>query len=107
MSTALVAIAAAAIVIAALVFVAWPLVSPEAEPEPGLSELARRRLAAAERRDEAYAALRELELEVRTGKITPEDAERERARLRGQAAGALRELDQLDLEAQRSGSEED
>ncbi len=107
MNTALVAIAAAALVIAALVFVAWPLVSPEVEPEPGLSDLARRRLAAAERRDEAYSALRELELEVRTGKITQEDAERERVRLRGQAAGALRELDQLDLEVPPSGSEED
>jgi len=106
-STALVAIAAAAIVVGALVFVAWPLVSPEPEPEPGLSELARRRLAVAERRDEAYAALRELELELRTGKITAEDAERERAQLRTQAAAALRELDQLDLEAKPSGSEED
>jgi hypothetical protein len=106
-NTALVAIAAAAIVIGALGFVAWPLISPEPEPEPGLSELDRRRLAAAERRDEAYAALRDLELDLRTGKITDEDAERERSLLRGQAAAALRELDQLDLGAQRSGSEED
>ena len=107
MSTALVAIAAAVIVVGALVFVAWPLLSPDPEPERVLSEHDRLRLAAAERRDEAYAALRELELDVRTGKLTAEDAEQERIRLRAQAAAALRELDQLDLEAQPSGAEED
>jgi hypothetical protein len=106
-STALVAIAAAVIVIGALVFVAWPLVSPEPEPEPELSERDRRRLAAAERRDEVYAALRDLELDLRTGKITPADVEVERARLRAQAGEALRELDRLDSEAHPSGSEED
>jgi hypothetical protein len=106
-STALVAIAAAAIVIGAVLFVAWPLVSPEAEPEPGLSDADRLRLAAAERRDEAYAALRELDLDVRTGKITADDVDIERARLRAQAAEALRELDRLDLEAHPNGSEED
>ena len=107
MSTALVAIAAAVIVVGALVFVAWPLLSPEAEPERVLSRHDRLRLAAAERRDEAYAALRDLELDVRTGKLTPEDAQQERTRLRVQAAAALKELDQLDLEAQTSGAEED
>lgn len=107
MSTALVAIVAAAIVVGALVFVAWPLLSPEADPEPVMDERDRRRLAVAERRDEAYAALRDLELDVATGKVTAEDAERERGRLRAQAAAALRELDQLDLEAQPSGAEED
>ena len=108
MSTALVAIAAAAIVIGALVFVAWPFVSPDPEPpEPALSEVDRARLAAAERRDEAYAALRELELDRRTGKVTEDDYTRERERLRGDAAEALRELDRLDSEAQpRVGEEE-
>jgi hypothetical protein len=107
-STALVAIAAAAIVIGALVFVAWPFVSPDPEPpEPALSDADRARLAAAERRDEAYAALRELELDRRTGKLTDEDYARERARLRGDAAEALRELDRLDSEAQRGAREED
>jgi hypothetical protein len=102
-----VAIGAAVIVVGALVFVAWPLLSPEAEPEQVLSEHDRLRLAAAERRDEAYAALRDLELDVRTGKLTAEDAEQERIRLREQAAAALKDLDQLDLEAQTSGAEED
>jgi hypothetical protein len=96
-STALVAIAAAAIVVGALVFVAWPFVSPEPEPpEPALTDAERARLAAAERRDEAYAALRELELDRRTGKLTQEDHAREEARLRAEAAAALRELDRLD-----------
>lgn len=108
MSTAFAAIAAALLVIVVLVFVAWPFVSPEQEPpEQALTELDRRRLAAAERRDEAYAALQELDLDRRTGKVTGDDYERERARLRADAAAALRELDQLDLESQPSVSEED
>lgn len=108
MSTAFAAIAAALLVIVVLVFVAWPFVSPEPEPpDQVLTELDRRRLAAAERRDEAYRALQELELDRRTGKVTGEDYERERVRLRGEAAAALRELDQLDLESQPSVSEED
>jgi hypothetical protein len=107
-STALVAIAAAAIVVGALVFVAWPFVSPDPEPpEPALTGAERARLAAAERRDEAYAALRDLELDRRTGKVTDDDYDGERARLRGEAAEALRELDRLDSEAQRRAREED
>jgi hypothetical protein len=107
-STAFAAAAAALIVIVVLVFVAWPFVSPEREPpEQALTEIDRLRLAAAERRDEAYRALQELELDRRTGKLTDGDYERERARLRADAAAALRELDRLDLSSQPSVSEED
>ena len=96
MSTAFAAIAAGLLVIVVVVFVAWPFMSPEPEPpEPALTEYERRRLAAAERRDEAYLALRDLELDLRTGKLTVEDYDRERARLRSEAAAALRELDDL------------
>jgi len=98
-STALAAIAAAALVIGVVVFVAWPFVSPDPPPpEEALSETDRRRLAAAERRDEAYMALRDVEFDLRTGKITDEDYQRERARLRSEAAAALRELDDLKSE---------
>ena len=80
MSTAVAALAAAGLVIAVLVFVAWPFVVPEREPrEPALSELERRRLAAAERRDEAYGALQELEQDTAAGKVSR----------RGQRARAL------------------
>jgi hypothetical protein len=96
-STALAAIAAAVLVIGVIVFVAWPFVSPDPPPpEESLSETDRRRLAAAERRDEAYLALRDLEFDRRTGKVTDEDYQRERTRLRSDAAAALRGLDDLD-----------
>ncbi len=96
MSTAIAAIAAATLVIGVVVFVAWPFVSPDPPPpEAAMSEVDRRRLAAAERRDEAYLALRDLEFDLRTGKVTDEDYQRERARLRSDAAAALRELDDL------------
>ena len=71
MSTAIAAIAAATLVIGVVVFVAWPFVSPDPPPpEAAMSEVDRRRLAAAERRDEAYLALRDLEFDLRTGKVT-------------------------------------
>ncbi len=108
MSTALAALAAAVLTIAAVVFVAWPFVSAEREPaEPELSETDRRRLAAAERRDESYQALRDLEQDFRTGKVTADDHRLERDRLRAEAGAALRELDHLDSLSQQNGSEED
>lgn len=108
MSTAVAALAAAGLVIAVLVFVAWPLVVPESQPvEPALTEVERRRLAAAERRDEAYVALQELDQDIASGKVTPEDSRLERSRLRAEAAAALQELDALELPEHRGGSEED
>jgi hypothetical protein len=87
----------ALVVAAAIVAIAWPFVSPEREPpEPALSSEQRRRLELEERRDAAYVALRELEQDARTGKVTPEDYETERARLRAEAASALRALDTLE-----------
>jgi hypothetical protein len=98
----LTALAVAAIVMAAVVLVAWPFVSPEREPaEPSLTDADRERLLLSERRDEAYAGLRDLEQDVRTGKITQHDYDAERARLRAQAAEALRGLDRLDVAAAR------
>jgi hypothetical protein len=58
-----------------------------------------RRLALLERRDAALAALLELDLDHRAGKLTDEDAERERVTLRDEAVGALAELESLDAEA--------
>ena len=49
-----------------------------------------------ERRDAAYAALRDLEQDHRTGKVNGEDYAAERAHLRQEAASVLRMLDQLD-----------
>ncbi len=86
----------AVLVTGAVLFVAWPFASPEPEPpEHALSEADRRLLELRERRDEAYQALRDLEQELRTGKITTADYELERGRLRAEAAEALAELDRL------------
>jgi len=97
MSTVALVVAVAALVTGAVLFVAWPFASPDAEPpEQALSGTDRRRLELRERRDEAYQALRDLDQELHTGKITPADYELERGRLRAEAAEALAELDWLD-----------
>jgi hypothetical protein len=96
MSTVAMVVAVAFLVAAAVLFVAWPFASPEPEPpEHALSEGDRRLLELRERRDEAYQALRDLDQELRTGKITTADYELERGRLRAEAAEALAELDRL------------
>ena len=97
MTTLLVGAAAAALVAVVIVLVAWPFVSDETEPpERALSPEERRRLELAERRDAAYQGLRDLEYDHRTGKVTGEDYQAERAALRAEAAEALRGLDNLD-----------
>ncbi len=96
MSTIAVVVAVAVLVTGAVLFVAWPFASPDAEPpEHALSDRDRRVLELRERRDEAYQGLHDLEQDLRTGKITPADYEVERGRLRSEAAAALRELDGL------------
>ena len=96
MTAAVAVAAAAALVMLAVLMVAWPFVSPEREgPEERLSEDDRRRLALAEARDAAYTAQRDLEHDRRTGKVTDADYDAERDRLRGEAARVLRELDRL------------
>jgi len=96
MSTIATVVAVAVLVAGAVLFVAWPFASAESEPpELALSETDRRRLELRERRDEAYQALRDLEQDMQIGKVMPDDYELERARLRAEAAEALRELDRL------------
>ena len=51
------------------------------------------RLALLERRDAASQALQELDLDHQAGKLTDEDAERERRTLRDEAVAALAELE--------------
>jgi hypothetical protein len=100
---ALVAVA----VTVAVVAVAWPFLSPERGlAEQSLSSRDRERLALMERRDAAYAGLRDLEQDHRTGKVSDIDYADERGRLREEAAAALRGLDQLDSEQKRSAPED-
>jgi hypothetical protein len=84
---------------ACVVFVARPLLRPAPGREdelgtPGPEEQARLRLV--EERDRALAALKELELDHRTGKISDEDYGTLVGQLRRQAGEALRALEHED-----------
>ncbi len=85
----------ALLAVAAVVFVARPLL----QGNPGESLEApddeeQRRLALAEERDRALAALKELEFDHRTGKVSDEDYRMLVGELRRAAADALRALDE-------------
>lgn len=86
----------AAVAIACVVLVALPFIREPATRDDRLDapdELGRRRLAAAEERDRALAALKELEFDHRTGKVSDEDYRAQVGPLRRRAAEALRALD--------------
>jgi hypothetical protein len=87
---------AALLALACVVAVAWPFLrEPETEQDAlnAPNEATRRRLALVEERDRALAALRELELDHRTGKVSDEDYRALQGTLRRQAATALAALD--------------
>ena len=104
MSTLALAVGAA-LAVARVVRVARPFLL---EPAPAddrlddLGELDRRRADLAEERDQALAALKELEFDHRTGTITDEDYRRLVGPLRRQAAEALRALEPTAHAAQRA-----
>jgi hypothetical protein len=82
-----------ALAVAVVALVAWPLLR-ERTAETSAPDA--RRLALLERRDAALQALQELDLDHRAGKLTDEDAERERQVLRDEAVAALAELESLE-----------
>ena len=86
----------AVLALVAVAFVARPFLrdpSPSSDrlAEPGARE--RRRLELIEERDRALAALKELEFDHRTGKVTDDDYRAQVGPLRRRAAAALRALD--------------
>ena len=88
--------AAALLAVGCVLFVARPFLrepAPEADTldEPDAAE--QRRLALAEERDRALAALKEVEFDHRTGKITDDDYRAAVGPLRRAAAEALRAVD--------------
>jgi hypothetical protein len=93
MALAVIALSMLAVLVVALV--AWPL-AREHVIETTAPDA--RRLVLLERRDAALTALLELDLDHRAGKLTDEDAERERVTLREEAVAALAELEALDAE---------
>jgi hypothetical protein len=95
---------AAALAVLAVVAVARPFLRDPAPASDVLDEpdeLERRRLSLAEERDRALAALKELEFDHRTGKISDEDYRSLVGPLRRRAAEALRALE-LRAEARRA-----
>ena len=87
---------AAILAVVAVVFVARPFLRDPTPASDRLDELApeaRKRLALAEERDRALAALKELEFDHRTGKVSDEDYRALVGPLRRGAAEALRALE--------------
>src|SRR5437762_8423376 len=86
----------AMLAVVAVIFVARPFLRDPAPASDRLDELApeaRKRLALAEERDRALAALKELEFDHRTGKVSDEDYRAQVGPLRRRAAEALRALE--------------
>jgi hypothetical protein len=87
---------AAMLAVVVVVFVARPFLRDPSPASDRLDELApeaKRRLALAEERDHALAALKELEFDHRTGKISDEDYRTQVGPLRRRAAQVLRALE--------------
>jgi hypothetical protein len=95
-ATAWALVLGAALAVVAVVFVARPFLR---EPLPAtdrldeLGEPERQRLELAEERDRALAALKELEFDHRTGKVSDDDYRAQVGPLRRRAAEALRALE--------------
>ena len=85
------AIAVAAVVLVAIPFLREPEATDDALAAPG--ELEQRHLALSEERDRALAALKELEFDHRTGKVSDEDYRELVGPLRRRAAETLRALE--------------
>ena len=85
----------ALLAVAAVWFVARPFLRSPAAEEPlvELGPAGRERLALEEERDRALGALKELEFDHRTGKISDDDYRTLVGELRSAAADALRALD--------------
>ncbi len=84
-------LAVVCVVVVALPFLREPEARSDAIAEP--DAIGRRQLDLAERRDRALAALKELEFDHRTGKVSDEDYRRAVGPLRREAADALRRLE--------------
>jgi hypothetical protein len=96
-----VVLAAGAVLLVALPFLRDPAPADDRLDAP--TDADERRFALAEERDQALAALKELEFDHRTGKITDEDYRRDVGPLRRAAAAALKRLDEPGAPASPSG----
>jgi hypothetical protein len=92
-------LAIACVVLVALPYLREPAAADDTLDQPG--ELERRQLDLSETRDRALAALKELELDHRTGKVSDEDYRTLVGPLRREAADALRALEPRTSEARQ------
>lgn len=86
-------LAVACVVAVAMPFLREPETTAEDDRLDALGPEVRRRLELAEGRDRALAALKELEFDHRTGKVSDEDYEALVGPLRREAAAALKALE--------------
>ena len=89
----------AVLTVLCVLFVARPLLRPSRAgeaPSEGSNPAEQLRVRALERRDRALGALKELEFDHRTGKVSDEDYRALVGPLRREAAEALRELEHED-----------
>jgi hypothetical protein len=103
-------ILAVLLALACVAIVARPFLREPAPEDDRLAELPaaeRERLRLTEERDRALAALKELEFDHRTGKVSDEDYRDLVGPLRRQAAEALRALDPSPRRAERAAPRED
>jgi helicase associated protein len=94
---------AAALAVVAALAVARPFLrepEPESDRLDELTEPERRRLALAEERDRALAALKELEFDHRTGKVSDEHYREQVGPMRRGAAEALRAVERFEHSAE-------
>ena len=98
-----VVLAVAAVVVVALPFLRRPGVTAAEDRLGEPDELERRRLELAEERDRALAALKELEFDHRTGKVSDEDYRELVGPLRRRTAEALRALELRSRGAEAEG----
>jgi hypothetical protein len=106
----LAAILAVLLAIACVAFVARPFLrepAPEDDHLARLTEAERGRMELLEARDRALAALKELEFDQRTGKVSDEDYRGLVGPLRRQAAEALRALEPRKPAEERAADRED
>jgi hypothetical protein len=106
----LAAILAVLLAIGCVAFVARPFLrepAPEDDRLARLTEAERGRMELIEARDRALAALKELEFDQRTGKVSDEDYRALVGPLRRQAAEALRALEPRKPAEERAADRED
>jgi hypothetical protein len=91
--TAVWVVLGAVLAAAAIVLVAWPFLREPETADDSLEQLDDELIALIEERDRALAALKELEFDHRTGKLSDEDYRQTVGPLRRDAAAALKSLD--------------